>query len=153
MKPSISTAFLGGLWLGMGVFVAINGIVAVAAALLLSRGVLKFELSAMPAPLDFITRNALVIGPIQFLVGIFLGIGGFALMRKRRCGRWIIQFLSVALMLWFLFLGFHTFRASEEGHQTAFSSSLPIGFGMIALGASVWALCRPQITAELTRSK
>jgi hypothetical protein len=159
MKPSISATFLGGLWLGLGLLVAFNGIVVFAAVLMLSRGALNIDLSALPAPLDFVCRNALTIGPIQLLVGILLGIGGFALMRKRNFGRWAIQFLSVALMLWFLFLGFYTLRAAENGRragksqQVLFPASLPIGFGLIALGASVWALSRPRITAELTRGK
>jgi hypothetical protein len=153
MKPSITTSYLGGLWLALGLLVAFNGIVVIAAALALSQGASSIDLSSLRAPLDFISRNALTIGPIQFLVGIFLSIGGFSLMRKRSYGRWIIQSLTVALILWFLFLGVYTFRASGEGRQVLFPASLPIGFGLIALGSSVWALSRPKITAELIRSK
>ena len=153
MKPSISTSYLGRLWLALGLLVALNGVVVIAAALALSQGILSIDLGSLRAPLDFVSKNALTIGPIQFLVGIFLTIGGFSLMRKRSSGRWIIQFLTVALILWFLFLGAYTHRASEEGRQVLFPSSLPIGFGLIALGSSVWALSRPKITQELDLSK
>jgi hypothetical protein len=154
-KPSITTAFLGTLWLLFGSFVAFNGIIVTAAALTLARGAVNINVSALPAPLDFVCRNALVIAPMQFLVGVLLAIGGFALRRKRSCGRTVIQFLTVALMLWLLFLGAYIFRSSQEAHlagkspQVAFPAALPIGFGLIALGSSVWALSRPQITAEL----
>ena len=114
---------------------------------------MSIDQSCLRAPLDFISKNALTIGAIQFLVGIFLGIGGFSLMRKRSSGRWIIQSLTVALMLWLLFLGIYTHRASEEGRQVLFPPSLPIGFGFIALGSSVWALSRPKITQELSLNK
>ncbi|MDB6134835.1 MAG: hypothetical protein JWM59_3078 [Verrucomicrobiales bacterium] len=153
MKPSITTSYLGRLWLVWGLLVALGGIVAIAAALALSQGALSIDLSSLPAPFDFISKNALTIGPIQFLVGIFLSIGGFALMRKRNSGRWILQSLSVALMLWFVFLGVYTHRASEEGRQVLFPASLPICFGLVVLGSSVWALSRPKITRELSLNK
>ena len=153
MKPSITTSYLGRLWLALGLLVALNGIVVVAAALAISQGVLNIGLSSLRAPLDFIAKNALTIGPIQFLVGIFLSIGGLSLMRKRSSGRRIIQSLTVALILWFLFLGVYTHRASEEGRQVLFPASLPIGFSLIALGSSAWALSRPKITQELNLHK
>ena len=153
MKPSITTSYLGRLWLVLGFLVAFNGIIVVVAALALSQGVLSIDLRALRAPLDFISTNALSIGPIQFFVGIFLSIGGFSLIRKRSAGRWIIQSLTVALILWFLFLGAYTHRASEEGRQVLFPPALPIGFGLIALGSSVWALSRPKITQELGLKK
>ncbi len=127
MKLSITTAFLGGIWLGLGLFVAFNGIVVFAAALVLSRVALNYDLNALPAPLDFVFRNALAIGPIQFLVGFLLSIGGFALSEDGRRG--------------------------GQAEQVLFPASLPIVFGLIVLGSSVWALSRQQITAELTHSK
>jgi hypothetical protein len=153
MKPSITTSYLGGLWIGFGLLVAFNGIVVIAAAFALSHGVLSIDLSSLRAPLDFISKNAFTIGPIQFLIGIFLSIGGFSLMQKWRSGRWIIQSLTVTLILWFLFLGVYTYKASEEGRQVLFPASLPIGFGLIALGSSIWALSRPKITQELSLNK
>ena len=153
MKPSITTSYLGGLWVSFGFFVAFGGIVVTAAAIALSQGVLSIDPSSLPAPLDLISRNALTIGPLQFLVGIFLGIGGFLLKRKRRFGRWIIQSLTVALIPWFLFLGVYIHKASEEGRQVLLPASLPIGFGLIALGSSVWAISRPKITQELSPGK
>jgi hypothetical protein len=150
MKPSITTSFLGGLWLALGLLIAFNGIVVIIVALALSQGAWSIDLGSLQAPLDFISKNALTIGPIQFLVGIFLSIGGLSLMRKRSSGRRIIQSLSVALLLWFLFLGIYTHKASEEGKQVCFPAFLPIGFGLIAFGSSIWAVSRPKITQELS---
>ena len=153
MKPSITTSYLGRLWLAWGLLTALGGIVLTAAALARSQGALSIDLSSLRAPLDFISKNALTIGPIQFLFGIFLSIGGFKLMRNRNSGRWILQSLTVALILWFIFLGVYTHRASEEGRQVVFPASLPIGFGLVVLGSSVWALSRPKITKELGLKK
>ena len=153
MKPIIATTLLGMAWLGFGILIAFNGLVVLAAAFLLPHSHLNVELSEMPAPLDLLARNALAIGSIQLLVGVALGMGGAALIRKKRSGRWTLQVLSIALMGWFLFLGAYIHRASEKSQDVLFPSILPIGFGLIALGSSVWALGRPRITAELTEGR
>ena len=117
MKPFITTSYQGRLWLGLGLLVAFNGIVVIVAAFALSQDALSIDLNSLKAALDFISKNAFIIGPIQFLVGALLSIGGFSLMRKRSSGRWLIQSLTVALILWFVFLGAYTFRASRVGRQ------------------------------------
>lgn len=149
MKPSISTTFLGRLWLVFGFLFAVNGIVLIAAAILLPGSNLNVDLETIPAPLDLIARNALSIGSIQLLVGMALGVGGASLMRKKNSGRWTLQILSVVILIWFSFLGAYTYRASGNSQKVLFPPILPIGFGLVALGSSIWALSRPEITAEL----
>ena len=148
MKKPITTTFLGGAWLSFGFFVAINGIILVATALLLPHINLNIELSQLPAPMDLLVKDAFTIGLVQFLTGVALAMGGALLKRKKRGGKLMLQTLSVALMIWFLFLGAYIHLASQRSQEVLFPPLLPICFGVITMGVSLWALSRLRITGD-----
>ena len=153
MKPSISTTFLGRLWIALGGFIALNAVLVIGIPYILPRSGLSIDFNKLAEPLRLIANSALKFGSIQLLIGIALVVGGTLMTRKKRSGRWILQMLFISLLTWFLFLSVYLYQAREASQAILFSPYLPAGFGLLAMGSSIWALSHAKISAELAQNK